>query len=155
MPTTDSASRGEAGTSPPALAWIVPVLAFLAGCLLSGIAVALVMSDGDDEDPVVAAPTATSSTTPDPEATAPSPEVVVRVPQACLDAADSALEAGQEAEDVVAAVRDLDARRLQEIVDRFQQNEPALRQAAQRCRDTTDQRVEDGLVVTPAPTPPG
>lgn len=154
MATTAGGGRGDAGDSSPALAWVVPVLAFLAGCLLSGIAVALVMSNTDDEVPVTAAPTVEPSLAPD-SAEAPPPEVVVRVPESCLDAADGALEVGREAEQLVAAVRDLDARRLQEIVERFQRNQPGLQQLARRCQDATDQRIEDGATDPPTPTSTG
>lgn len=155
MATSDRASGADRGSSPPVLAWIVPVLAFLAGCLLSGIAVALIMSDDGEEDLAGAAPPPVAASPAPEPAAAPSPELVVRVPQSCLDAAASAVQVGEETENLVEAVRDLDARRLQELVDRFQQNQPGLQQAAQRCRQATDERIEDGVTETPAPTPTG
>jgi hypothetical protein len=149
--TPSSTPTGGSGDGSPALAWVVPVLAFLAGCLLSGIAVAVITS-GPDEDASATAPPSAVPASPG-TAAVPSPELVVRVPQSCLDAADGAIVAAGEAEQVVEAVRELDARRLQEIVDRFQRTQPGLQEAARRCRETTDERIQDGLLDTPAPTP--
>ena len=148
---TDSASRGDSGEG-PALAWVVPVLAFLAGCLLSGTAVALVLSDGGDEGTAASAADAGLHSE---RGASPPTDVVVRVPESCLEAAAGALEAGREAEQAVAALRDLDPRRLQEIVERFRREQPGLQQAAQRCRDATDQRIEDGVRDSAAPAPTG
>ena len=148
MTTADPAPE-PASTSSSPWTWLLPVLTFLVGCLLGGAVIAAGAFGGDSSD--VAAPSAS----PEPEDDAspqPSPDgVVVRVPQACLDAADRAATVSSQAQDAVAAVRDLNARRLQEVVDSFQQLEPEVQRLADECRETAGDRLVEGELTTPAP----
>lgn len=127
------------------------MLTFLVGLVLGGVVI-FAGTAGDDDEPTASpdasqAPDVSASEDPD------STDVVVRVPQSCLDAADGALEASQQVDDAVAAVRDLDARRLQEIVDEVQRLQPDVRDQAEQCRSTTGSRLEEGQLATPAPAP--
>lgn len=153
--TTADPAREPTSTSSSPWTWLLPVLTFLVGCLLGGAVIAAGAFGGDDTD--LATPTASPSPGDDasPE---PSPDgVAVRVPQACLDAADQAATVTSQAQDAVAAVRDLNARRLQEIVDSFQQLEPEVQRLADECRETAGERLTEGSLTSPAPartTPP-
>lgn len=147
--TTADPAREPTSTSSSPWTWLLPGLTFLVGCLLGGAVIAAGAFGGDGTD--VAAPSVSASPGDDasPE---PSPDgVAVRVPQACLDAADQAATVSSQAQDAVAAVRDLDARRLQEIVDSFQQLEPEVQRLADECRERAGDRVAEGSLTTPAP----
>lgn len=142
-------------TTPPSSSsrwsWLLPVLTFLVGLVLGGVVI-FAGTSGDDDGAAASADASPSPgvvATEDPDST----DLVVRVPQSCLDAADGALEASQQVDDAVAAVRDLDARRLQEIVDEVQRLQPDVRDQAERCRATTGSRLEEGQLATPAPAP--
>ena len=133
--------------------WLLPALAFVAGVALGAVVVAVGASgDGDGRSDVTASPTSDPSAGADPTSTASS-DAVVRVPSSCLEAADGAEEAAREVDDVVEAVRAFDARRLQEIVDRFQQLQPEVQRLADQCRETAGERIQDGELVTPTPAP--
>lgn len=153
--TTPGSSAGDGGRPPSSSwTWLLPVLTFLVGCLLGGVVVAAGAFDGDDDQ--VAAPSTTSSPEPG-DGAEPSPtpsDLVVRVPESCLRAAEAAAEASRQFDDVVAAVRDLDARRLQELVDRVQQAQPEAQRLAEQCRSVAGERLLDvDVTPTPAPTP--
>jgi hypothetical protein len=130
--------------------WLLPALAFVAGVALGAVVVAVgTTADGD------AGLLAGDDATPTPTATADDSareDLIVRVPAACLDAADAAEQAARRVDDVVRAVGDLDARRLQELVDEFQRLEPVARTFAEQCRSFAGERLQDGLLVSPAPT---
>jgi len=148
--TTPSTGGGEGRSGSSRWSWLLPVLTFLAGCLLGGVVVAAGAPDDADGRavPQASAPGAAEA------APSPSPsDLVVRVPEACLAAADSAQEFTRQVDDVVLAVRDLDARRLQEIVDQVQQSQPELRRLAEQCRSVTGERLTDGQLATSAPAP--
>lgn len=156
MTTTESSdgTGGEARASSSTWTWLLPVLTFLVGCVLGGVVVAAGGSDADGER--TAAPTPATTADQEEDGADPSPgptDLVVRVPQSCLDAADGATEATGQVDDVVAAVRDLDARRLQEIVDRIQQVQPRVQRLAEQCRSVAGQRLQDGELATSAPVP--
>ena len=148
MTTTDSAPGGSRRRSTSW--WLLPALTFLAGCLLGGLIVGVgTFGDGDGDGTAAPAPTSAPADGADDPEDAPG-DLVVRVPESCLRAADGATEATGQVDDVVAAVRDLDARRLQEIVDRIQQVQPEVQRLAEQCRSVAGERLED-VVVTPAP----
>lgn len=152
MTTTDStpsSSRRRATSSTSS--WLLPALTFLAGCLLGAVIVGAGTFGGGDDGQDGAAPPPTQGPAEDAtDAEAAEGELVVRVPESCLRAADGASQATGQVDDVVAAVRDLDARRLQEIVDQIQQVQPEVQRLAEQCRSVAGERLED-VVVTPAP----
>jgi hypothetical protein len=153
-PAPPGAPGGPAGPSSASRSpwsWLLPALTFLVGCVLGGAVIAAGTSG--DEDGTIASDTASQAPEQEEGTDAESTDVVVRVPQSCLDAADAALVAAQQVDDAVAAVGDLDARRLQEIVDEVQQLQPDVRESAERCRSTTGSRLEDGVLATPMPAP--
>jgi len=150
MTTTDGPAGDGQGSARSTWTWLLPVLTFLVGCVLGGVVVAA----GAFDDEQVAAPSATSSPTPggDGEPSPTPSDLVVTIPESCLQAAEAAAEASQQFDDVVAAVRDLDARRLQEIVDRVQQAQPEAQRLAEQCRSVAGERLGD-VEGTSAPVP--
>lgn len=133
--------------------WAVPALAFVAGVVLGGVVVAAGASDDDDAGLSAAATAVPSAAASERASPRPSGDVVVRVPAACLNAIDKAEEAARRIDDVVAAVRALDAERLQELVDGFQQLQPDLERVSRACGETTGNRLSEGELVAPAPAP--
>lgn len=137
--------------------WLLPVLTFLLGCLLGGVVIAAgASSSAEDltEQPVTApTPEATSSqdSDVDGETEPESEDVEVQIPESCLAAADGAVVAANRIDDVVEAVRDLDPARLQELVDEVQEQQPQVRELAERCRSTAGERLEDADL-TPEPS---
>lgn len=151
MTTTDGTAGGGGRARSSVSTWLLPVLAFLLGCLLGGLVVGAGTSDDGGS---VAGPTPTTPAGADDNGADPSPsadDLVVRVPESCLQAADGATQATAQVDDVVAAVRDLDARRLQEIVDQIQQVQPDVQRFAEQCRSVAGERLQDGQLATPAP----
>lgn len=126
--------------------WLLPALTFVAGAALGA---AVVAASGDDDHggrPAAApAPTATPQASPTPAG------LVVTVPQPCLDAADGVAETSQEVRGAVDAVRSLDARRLQEIVDRIQALQPRVQMLADTCRAAAGSRLENGTLTSSPP----
>lgn len=153
MPDTDSTSP-QAAPPPPATVsrwtWLLPAITFVVGVALAGVVFAVTGSgDGDG-----AVSDARASASPAAPTTAPSSAgLVVTVPQSCLDAADGVTRTSQEVRGAVDAVRDLDARRLQEIVDRIQALQPQVQALANTCRATAGTRLQDGTLATAAPAP--
>lgn len=153
MTTTDSRAGSDGDSTSSTWTWLLPVITFLVGCLLGG----LVVGAGafDDAESGLADAQPTESPTPD-DAGTPSPgptDLVVTVPESCLEAADRASEFARQVDDVVVAVRDLDARRLQEIVDEIQQLQPNVQRLAEQCRSVAGERLQDGQLATPTPAP--
>lgn len=148
--TTDRPAGDDADSPSSPWTWLLPVLTFLLGCLLGGGIVAAGAFDGEE----LAAPDAVETPDPGEDGASPTPtpdDLVVRVPESCLELADRAAAASEQVEQVVAAVRDLDARRLQEIVDTIQQMQPELQQFAEQCRALAGEQLQDGQLVTPTP----
>ena len=150
----DAGSGGQNGGAPGSgLSWLLPALTFVAGVAL-GVAVVAVgnIGAGDDDPGADPAPTVSARDgEDDPEPR--SSDLLVTVPAACLAAADGAESVGRSVDDLVEAAGELDARRLQELVDRFQQLQPEVEQAARECRRAAAAEFQDGTLVTPSPVP--
>ena len=134
------------------MSWLLPALTFAAGVALGAVVVAVGNTGGGGNGG--AASRAVESA--EPGAIDPSPsrrDLIVQVPGVCLEAIDAAEAATREVDDLVEAVRDFDAARLQELVDRFQQLESTTRESADRCRAVSGERLQDGTLVVPSLTP--
>lgn len=126
---------------------LLPALTFLAGLLLGGAVIAATATD-DGEERVAAGPTASPTAAPG-QPSQPTPtDLVVRVPGPCVQAAERAEVAYMILEEGVAAARDLDARRLADLVDRAQQERPQVEALVRQCQQATGDAI-----VNPAPTP--
>jgi hypothetical protein len=118
---------------------VVPALTFLVGLALGAVLVWVGTSGpgGGDEE---AAPSGTPSASPAEPTRSPGDGVsgVGRtVPEECTRAADSALQLAEILQDAVRALGDLDARRLQELVDRMEGLDQQIRADLQACREAT------------------
>jgi len=142
-------ASGGASSSIPG--WLLPVAALLAGLLLGGAAVALLQGD-DDADPNRALSSPSPSTS-SPEPRPTGSDVLIRAPGPCLEVADDAEIAVQALDEMAVAVRDFDARELQEILDRLQKLRPQVEAHAQQCREDTGRGLVEGDLVTPSPLP--
>lgn len=142
-PVKDTAAGTE--TAPPAggrslgtLAWLLPAATFLVG-LVIGFAV-WGASDGDDDRADQAEGT--------PAVTTPGPDgdngttITVAVPQVCLDAIDESERSLDLLEEAAQAISDLDAARLQEIVDELQGAQDRIRTLGEECRASTDVTID-------------
>lgn len=113
---------------------LLPALTFLVGLALGGALVG-VTSGSDEVDGDANGPTVTSAPTPEPAGPLPSPTgLLVRVPDPCLQAVDKAEVAYGVLDQAVAAARELDARRLQELVDQVQQERRQTEALVEACR---------------------
>lgn len=135
-----------------ALTWGVPLAALLAGALLGGGVVALVAGDDEVERPA-ALPSAPPSEAPLPESVPAGSDVLIRVPAPCVEVAGDAETTVQTFDQLATAVRDFDARELQEIVDRLQKLRPRVEALAEQCRNAAGRGIADGDLVIPAPLP--
>ena len=151
----DAGSGGQDSGATPGrgLSWLLPALTFVAGVALGAAVVAVGNVGGGDDDPGAdPAPTvAARDGEQDPEPR--SSDLLVTVPAACLATADGAESVGRSVDDLVQAAGELDARRLQELVDRFQQLQPEIERAARECRRAAAAEFQDGTLVTPSPVP--
>lgn len=123
---------------------LLPAVTFLLGLLLGAVVVGAASDDGDDGQ---AAPPAAASPSPAPSAQG---QLTVRVPAPCLQAADEAEQAYGLLEQGVAAARDLDARRLQELVDTVQRERPQVEALVRACREQAA-----AALASPAPSAAG
>jgi hypothetical protein len=127
--------------------WLAPALTFVAGLLLGWL---LLGGSPTDAGPQVGAP-APSTISPAPSA--PASDALARVPEPCLALADQTETAFAVFDRAVDAVRQLDARRLQEAVDDVQVLRPQAQDLAAQCRSRAGQDALGGDTVTPVPTP--
>ena len=140
-----SSARTTSDDRPAWRRWsvVLPAVTFLLGLLLGAVVVA---ASGDDEQDRTAAPAAPKA--------APTPsaegQLTVRVPGPCLRAAEAAEQAYAVLEQGVAAARDLDARRLQELVDTVQRERPQVEALVRACREQAA-----AALVSPAPSAAG
>lgn len=173
--SADSTSRGESGSSSH-WSWLLPVIAFLLGALLAGVVVGVGTSDVRPS--VGAAPSAASGEEEDGELLdedlvdedlvdgdlveedqdggdldVPEPsDVPGAVPDSCLQAAEQAQTAAGQVDEVVGAVRDLDAGRLQELVDDIQRSQPEVERLVGDCQATAGELLPGSEAGTPGAT---
>lgn len=120
--STTVADRADRGEEPRRRRWRLPLVMLLVGLLLGAGGVGVLVRTGV-LDPSVAVPT--------PEPT-PS-RVTVTVPESCTQAGRLAQKVAGITQEIVTATGELDAARLQVLVDRLQQLDPQVRQATAAC----------------------
>ena len=121
---------------------LVPALTFLLGLALGAAVIGVAF--GQDRAAPAGAPAPPSAAVPQPTPSG----LVARVPDACLRTADKADVAYQILDDAVAAARELDARRLQELVDRVQKERAGTETLARACRAQAGTAVTDRAPTT-------
>lgn len=116
---------GHNGVAP----WIVPVVAFLVGLVLGGVLIGVTRGSHDNASATVT-PTPTASPSP----TASSASITLTVPADCLKAGDLARQGLTLADQAVTAVRDLDAKKAQDIVGRLRVLREQVQIATDACQ---------------------
>jgi hypothetical protein len=147
--------RGHAGGS-SVWVWLLPVGTFLLGALLAGLVVGAGSfgggEDGSGGAEEVAEPESTTASENPGEAGSTEGDVAVVIPRACLEAAENAEAAARQVDELVSAVREFDARALEELVDRFQKLQGDIERSGRECRDAAGGRLQDGRLIMPLPT---
>jgi len=139
---TSRATRAGEGES-AFWTWILPVMSFLVGVALAGFLFFLFFDDDDDSTELLPDPSPTPTATADDD-----DQLVVRVPAPCVEAAEAANAVAGALGDVAAAVRDLDAREVQDTLDAIQRLQPDVERVSQECLDI----AADAEIITPTPT---
>ncbi|MBA2416935.1 MAG: hypothetical protein H0V64_13830 [Geodermatophilaceae bacterium] len=129
-----------------AAAWLLPVSALVIGVLIGFV----IWGTTNNDD----SPTGLADTTPALTSSAPTGEsagttVTVAVPQSCLDGVDESMASLDLLDQATQAISELDAARLQTIVDDLQSASERIRDLGEECRAATDVTVED---TTASPT---
>lgn len=136
--------------------WLLPVGTFLLGALLAGVVVGAGAlgggEDGSGDAAEVAEPESPTASGEPAEADSAEADVAVVIPRACVEAADNAEAAARQVNEVVSAVREFDARALEELVDRFQKLQGDIERFGRQCRDAAGGRLQDGELIMPVPT---
>jgi hypothetical protein len=115
---------------------LLPVLTFVAGMLLGGALVGVATDRGDPGgNGGATSPSRTAS--PQPSVTASADPDAIVVPGACAEAARNASQAVSLLRDAVAAIGELDAARLADILDDLEQLDRRIREDAAACRTGT------------------
>lgn len=110
---------------------LVPAVTFLVGLVLGAVLVwvGTDLRGGEPQPGGTAAPTV-----PTPTGSRSSSDVTVTVPADCLAAAQAAEDVLGLGRQAASAVADLDAKRLQDLIDEMEKLEPRVRQAADNCQ---------------------
>ena len=154
--STSSGSTGSGSTTVTSSSsgwerWsiLLPAVTFLVGAALGAGIMGAADSGSDDavkpETPAAQAPTPVP--TPSPSA------LTVTVPGACVEAAEKAERAYDVVEEGLTALRTTDARKLADLVDTLQDEEPQVRALVDQCREA----AANGIVtpdLSPGGSPP-
>lgn len=156
-PPAGPADAAASSSTPPAWQrWsvLLPVLTFVVGLVLGASALAITRTDDGGSSPplVQASPTQEPAAEPSPQLSPGALQVTVPAP--CVRAAEKAEVAYDVLDDAVAAVRDFDARRLADIVDRAQAERALTEELVEACEDAAGtQLVEPIGSPVSSPTP--
>ncbi|MEO7421987.1 MAG: hypothetical protein ABIU87_06285 [Ornithinibacter sp.] len=124
--------------------WWIPAATFLVGLVLGGGVIAATTSGGDTVagGDTSSSPSTGASTGPtgSPSPSGPA-DAVVTVPGECLQVAEDSQKVLDLVNDAVAAVRDLDASALSDVVRKIQSSQEALSQQTTACRDSVEAPV--------------
>lgn len=120
--------------------------ALILGLVLGGVLVGLTRTP---------APTTGAESAPTPSASgdagpgAGDVQVTTTVPAECLEAADRASDALTAAQEGLTALSDFDAARLRQVLRTLQEDQPVIRDLAERCRS----QASAGATTVPSETP--
>ena len=152
--SSGSGSSGSTSVTSSSSGWerwsiLLPALTFLVGAALG----AGVMGAADSGSEEAVKPEMPAAQAPSPVPT-PSPSALtVTVPGACVEAAEKAERAYDVVEEGLNALRTTDARKLADLVDTLQDEEPQVRALVDQCRDA----AANGIVtpdLSPEANPP-
>lgn len=135
-----------------ALRWSLAAVTFVVGLLVGGVLVGIVavrstQVPAASGDPAMASSPASSPAAASSPSAAASAEVQVN--QACLRSINAAQDVYQQLGDLGDAARNLDAARLDEVIQNLQPLQQRLRDNLPACQVTT--RLPDGSAITGAP----
>lgn len=128
-----------------ATAWLLPVTALIVGVLIGFVIWGT--ANNDDSSTGLADNSPTPSSAPAGESAGTT--VTVAVPQSCLDAVDESQASLDLLDQATQAISDLDAARLQTIVDDLQTASERIRALGEECQASTDVTIAD---TTASPT---
>ncbi|CAN5871960.1 hypothetical protein BH18ACT7_BH18ACT7_24810 [soil metagenome] len=128
-----------------AAAWLLPVAALVVGVLIGFV----IWGTTNNDDSPGLADTAPAPTSSAPTGGSAGTTVTVAVPQSCLEAVDESQASLDLLDQATQAISELDAARLQTIVNDLQSASERIRDLGEECRATTDVTVED---TTASPT---
>lgn len=120
--------------------WWIPAATFVVGLVLGGGVIAATTS-GDDGGTANAASTSPSASAGAPVASdSPSTpaDATLTVPGECLKVAEDSQKVLDQVNDAVAAVRDLDASALSDVVREIQTSQETLTKQTAACRDSVE-----------------
>ncbi len=145
--TTGNNRPAGSGAGPPptdrrglgTLTWLLPAATFLIGLLIGFAVWGAGGNGGDAGGEAGTAPSATLSPGADDEDNGGT--ATVTVPQSCLDAIDESEQSLDLLDEAVQAIGELDAGRLEEIVDELQGVSERIRELGDECRADTDVTV--------------
>ena len=156
-PDSAPSPSGSGSSATEESAWkrwsvLLPALTFLVGLALGAAVIGVAQST----DEGVEGPEALAS----PGAAAPSPtptsgDLNVTIPASCVEAAEKAEFAYDVLQDAASAVRDLDARRLAEVVDLAQTEQAEVDRLISACREAAGSSLlepDPSTAVVPTPT---
>lgn len=138
---------GAASTTPAWQRWsvLLPALTFVVGLVLGAVAIGVTQAgDADPQQPLAEeSPDEGSAGEPSPEV---SPGALrVTVPAPCVRAAEKAEVAYDVLDDAVAAVRDFDARRLADVVDRAQAERALTEELVDACEAAAGRQLVEPI----------
>ncbi|PRY20203.1 hypothetical protein [Pseudosporangium ferrugineum] len=110
--------------------WLVPALAFAVGLVLGGTLIAVADGSDDAATPATAQPAPPASHAAQPA----SEDRTITIPASCEQGLERARTAMTTVGEAVQALRDLDTRRLQELLDRLQDAQREVEALVDRCR---------------------
>ena len=156
-PPSDAGPTEPSSTTPAWQRWsvLLPVLTFVVGLVLGAVALGVTqVDDAGSQQPLAEDASPQARPAPEPSTDASPGSLRVIVPAPCVLAAEKAEVAYDVLDDAVAAVRDFDARRLADIVDRAQAERAMTEELVEACEDAAGmQLVERVGTPTSSPSP--
>ncbi len=131
-----------------AAAWLLPVSALVIGVLIGFVIWGTTNNDDSSTGMADTTPPSTTSASASGSGSAGT-TVTVAVPQSCLEAVDESQASLDLLDQATQAISELDAARLQTIVNDLQSASERIRDLGEECRAATDVTVED---TTASPT---
>ncbi len=117
------------------LSWLLPAATFLVGLVIGFAVWGAAGDENDGESQTQGTPSLTDSPAP---GDGNGRTATVTVPQSCLDAIEESEQSLDLLDEAVQAIGDLDAARLQEIVDDLQGASERIRDLGDECRELAD-----------------
>lgn len=127
-------------TQKKSTSWWIPAATFVVGLVLGGGVIAATSSGDDAATTSAASPSpSTSASSPGVSASPSTPaDATLTVPGECLQVAEDSQKVLDLVNDAVAAVRDLDASALSDVVREIQSSQDTLTKQTEACKDSVE-----------------